>query len=667
MTVAAYYTKIKGLWDELGSYNDTVCSCGADHKRRQLMQFLMGLNEPYKAIRGQILLMNPLPDVRQAYSSIVQEEKQRSLGDARETTETAAMAVRRDEPVALAVRPGQGSSSRSNSSNRKPLHCSYCDKDHHVRDTCWKLHGYPPGHPKHKSNRSNHGGNRSQFDSSDNSAQSSINHVKEGPTMQEMQSVMNGLSDLQYQQILSIMNNKGGNQSSNPKANVAGTSSSLSQAPLHLHRLILDSGATDHITSSPNLLVNCRQNTDLTTKTTIGLGKQRGRLYYLVALASTTPSPKFRSSAAFASHPSCSHVTSSTDLWHRRLGHLSSSRLDFMAKNLLNFPFKSNNACDTPFERLYGKAPSYSHLKVFGCLAYATDVHVPHKFAPRAKCCVFLGYPVGQKAYKLYDLTTHKFFTSRDIVFHENIFPYASPQSIPTPPAPVIPHFMSDLPISDSFPTTSTAPLEPVHPVTPFDMAQPDSPFASLDPATSTYDQPIPASVVQPPSIPVLRCSQRHHSPPRALRDYVCNQVTSPKPSLPSSFGSTKEAASHSHWKDAMQFELAALKANHTWSLTPLPHGKKPIGCRWVYKIKRHSDGIIERYKAHLVAKGYTQLEGIDYHDTFSPITKMITVRCLLAMAAAQDWSLHQLDVNNAFLHGDLHEEIYMSPPPGLQ
>ncbi|KAL6324671.1 hypothetical protein AAG906_013484 [Vitis piasezkii] len=89
-----------------------------------------------------------------------------------------------------------------------------------------------------------------------------------------------------------------------------------------------------------------------------------------------------------------------------------------------------------------------------------------------------------------------------------------------------------------------------------------------------------------------------------------------------------------------MQSELVALEANHTWSLTSLPPGKKPIGCRWVYKIKRHSDGTIERFKARLVAKGYTQLE------------------------AAQNWSLHQLDVNNAFLHGDLHEEIYMSPPP---
>jgi len=100
-----------------------------------------------------------------------------------------------------------------------------------------------------------------------------------------------------------------------------------------------------------------------------------------------------------------------------------------------------------------------------------------------------------------------------------------------------------------------------------------------------------------------------------------------------------------------MHSELAALEANNTWSLTALPLGKTPIGCRWVYKIKRHSDGTIEHFKARLVAKGYTQLEGIYYHDTFYPTAKMITVRCLLALAAAQNWSLHQLDVHNAFLH----------------
>ena len=115
-----------------------------------------------------------------------------------------------------------------------------------------------------------------------------------------------------------------------------------------------------------------------------------------------------------------------------------------------------------------------------------------------------------------------------------------------------------------------------------------------------------------------------------------------------------------------MTAKIAALEANQTWTLTPLPTGKKPIGCKWVYKIKYKADGSIERYKARLVAKGFTQKDGADYFETFSPVAKMVSVKVLLTVAAIKGWFLSQLDVKNAFLHGDLDKEVYMALPQGF-
>ena len=126
------------------------------------------------------------------------------------------------------------------------------------------------------------------------------------------------------------------------------------------------------------------------------------------------------------------------------------------------------------------------------------------------------------------------------------------------------------------------------------------------------------------------------------------------------------KAMKSAEWRDAMAKEIQALESNNSWSLCSLPKGKSPIGCKWVYKIKYRSDGYIEKYKARLVVKGYTQVEGIDYHNTFTPVAKLVTVHLLLSIAAIQNWSLHQLDVNNAFLQGDFNDEVYMKLPPGF-
>ena len=120
------------------------------------------------------------------------------------------------------------------------------------------------------------------------------------------------------------------------------------------------------------------------------------------------------------------------------------------------------------------------------------------------------------------------------------------------------------------------------------------------------------------------------------------------------------EAIGNENWEKAMDEEMAALYGNDTWDLVPLPKDKKTIGCKWVYKVKHNSDGSISRYKARLVAKGYAQTHGIDYEETFAPVAKMATVHSVIAVAAAKGWFLHQMDVKNAFLHGELQEEVYM-------
>ena len=111
---------------------------------------------------------------------------------------------------------------------------------------------------------------------------------------------------------------------------------------------------------------------------------------------------------------------------------------------------------------------------------------------------------------------------------------------------------------------------------------------------------------------------------------------------------------------------MQALDDNGIWDLVPLPIGKKAIDCRWVFAVKFNLDGSIVGLKARLVVKGYAQTYGFDYSDTFSPIAKLTFVRLFISLIASYDWDLHQLDIKNAFLHGDLQNEVYMEQPSGF-
>ncbi|RVW68648.1 Retrovirus-related Pol polyprotein from transposon TNT 1-94 [Vitis vinifera] len=128
-----------------------------------------------------------------------------------------------------------------------------------------------------------------------------------------------------------------------------------------------------------------------------------------------------------------------------------------------------------------------------------------------------------------------------------------------------------------------------------------------------------------------------------------------------------KQSSDSEKWIEAMKDEMKSMKDNGVWDLVELPKGVKPIGCKWIFKTKRDSKGNIVRYKARLVAKGFTQKEGIDYKETFSPVSSKDSFRIIMALVAHYDLELHQMDVKTAFLNGNIDETIYMVQPENFE
>lgn len=277
----------------------------------------------------------------------------------------------------------------------------------------------------------------------------------------------------------------------------------------------------------------------------------------------------------------------------------------------------------SPYEKLHNTPPSLAHMRTLGCLSYATDPHPHDKFSSKAIPAVFMGYSPTHKGYRLYDLQSHTFFVSRDVRFWEHIFPFkqtptsfsdSSSPSFPLPsylldPDSTTPPASSDL-ISQppSVPLVSPQPLPSLSPVsqalTPVN-SSPASPPSHKRPSRATkpliwlsdYVHSLPST--RPHAHSIHHVIQYSHLSP-AYKAFLSKFSTIIEPT------SYSEAILDDRWVHAMKQEIDALVINNTWEVVDLPVGKKPIGCKWVYKIKYNADGSIERFKARLVAKCYT-------------------------------------------------------------
>jgi hypothetical protein len=121
-----------------------------------------------------------------------------------------------------------------------------------------------------------------------------------------------------------------------------------------------------------------------------------------------------------------------------------------------------------------------------------------------------------------------------------------------------------------------------------------------------------------------------------------------------------EEETSHPVWRDAMMEEYQSIMKNDVWDIVPRPEGKFTVTSKWIYKIKHTVDGSIERHKTRFVARGFSQVEGIDYEETFSPVARYTYIWMIISPATSMGWRLHQMDVKTTFLNGEIEEEVYI-------
>jgi transposase InsO family protein len=370
----------------------------------------------------------------------------------------------------------------------------------------------------------------------------------------------------------------------------------------------------------------------------------------------------------------------------RSMLHAQNLKKSFWAEAVVNAVY-TRNRCPTrtlpsitPQEAWSGRKPCISHMRVFGCIAYAM---VPDekrgKLDAKGTKCLFLGYCEGTKAYRLMDVGTKKIIKCRDVVFMEDCMSVSNDLEmrpsgrIETPKVVVMDESSKSLWYNND--ATNGIEREEKEVGDAQGTNQEDNGETPKQVCSSTPNMSNEASASVGEEGQPLEERRYPLRERRPLGEWWISHIEPQHDEEhanvasfddPQTLSEAMQSEDANKWEDAMTEEYESLMSKGTWELAPLPKTRKSIGCKWVFRTKRNALGEVTRHKARLVAKGYSQIYGVDFNETFAPVAKFNTIRCILAIGATYDLEMHQMDVKTAYLNPSLQEEIYMDQPKGF-
>ena len=315
----------------------------------------------------------------------------------------------------------------------------------------------------------------------------------------------------------------------------------------------------------------------------------------------------------------------------------------------------NNRLKQTAYFAITGRKPNLSNMRIFGSECYAYKQN-KQKLDPRCTKGIFLGYDKGSSAYLVYIPETGKVMKYRVVKF-------------PMIRKGVEQQTQTERPLPDD---DGSDLMPPPHSVSDVDRSEKVPDRLAEQPQAESETSP----TCQPPD-EGLRRSTRTRRPPAYLSDYVTDMEDDDQVltnvdycyksfAFPQTYQEAMDSPESSNWKAAMEEEMNSLTENNTFTLSDFPEGKNAVGGRWVSTIKESSTGA-KTFKARYVAKGYSQVRGIDFQETFPPTANLTSLRVLMQMAAQHDLVLHQMDVKTAYLNAPIDCEIYMDQAEGFE